>query len=228
MSRKRLIVVEDEPPLRDLYVRTLEQAGYDVRGAGGAEVCRRLLREEGADCLLLDIGLPELDGLSFAREFSDVPDMGLIIVSRRDTAEDRIAALELGCDDYLTKPVHLGELCARVLAVLRRRSPRRKLALGPFKVDTEAHALASDGGEIPLTRGEFAILGLLIAAGGKVVAREALFERISRRPDEGDLRTVDILVSRIRRKVRDVAGGERLIVTAPGFGYRTGLEAIEC
>lgn len=228
MRGKRLIVVEDEAPLRELYARALEQAGYQVRTAGGAAACRRLLREEPADCLLLDIGLPDLDGLSLAREFSDVPDLGLIIVSRRDAAEDRITALELGCDDYITKPVHLGELCARVLAVLRRRSPRRRLALGPFRVDAEAHSLTAEGTEIPLTRGEFAILALLIAADGKVVAREALFERISRKPDEGDLRTVDILVSRIRRKLAGVEGGERLIVTAPGFGYRTGLAATQC
>ncbi|WGM40080.1 response regulator transcription factor [Caulobacter sp. NIBR1757] len=228
MSRQRLIVVEDEAPLRDLYARALEQAGYQVRTAGGAQACRHLLREGPADCLLLDIGLPDLDGLSLAAEFTDTPDLGLIIVSRRDAPEDRIAALELGCDDYITKPVHLGELCARVMAVLRRRSPRRKLALGPFRMDLEAHALSADGADIPLTRGEFAILALLVAAGGKVVAREALFERISRKPDDGDLRTVDILVSRIRRKTAETAGGERLIVTAPGFGYRTGLEAVEC
>ncbi|NBB17585.1 response regulator [Caulobacter sp. SLTY] len=228
MTGKRLIVVEDEAPLRDLYARALEQAGYQVRTAGGALACRRLLREAPADCLLLDIGLPDLDGLSLAREFSDTPGLGLIIVSRRDAAEDRIAALELGCDDYITKPVHLGELCARVMAVLRRRSPRRRLALGPFRVDLEAHTVTADGVEAPLTRGEFAILALLIAAGGKVVAREALFERISRKPDEGDLRTVDILISRIRRKLAGAPGGDRLIVTAPGFGYRTGLEAVAC
>lgn len=228
MSGQRVIVVEDEPPLRDLYARTLKQAGYQVRTAGGAEACRILLRQETAEALLLDIGLPGIDGLTFARELSDVPDIGLIIVSRRDAPADRIAALELGCDDYLTKPVHLGELVARVLAVLRRRAPRRRLALGPFKIDMEAHVLSAPTGEISLTRGEFAILSLLVSVGGKVVAREALFERVSRRPDEGDLRTVDILVSRIRRKVEAVEGGDRLIVTAPGFGYRIGFEAAEC
>lgn len=228
MSAARVIVIEDEPALRELYARTLKQAGYEVRSAAGAEACRSLLRDETADLLLLDIGLPGVDGLTFAREFADVPDIGLVIVSRRDAPADRIAALELGCDDYLTKPVHLGELVARVMAVLRRRAPRRKLGLGPFRIDMEAHAISTAAGEIPLTRGEFAILALLVAAKGKVVAREALFERVSRRPDEGDLRTVDILVSRIRRKVAGIEGGDRLIVTAPGFGYRTGLEAVEC
>eukprot|EP01030_Chromulinospumella_sphaerica_P017828 gene17828-17670_t len=108
MSGQRLIVVEDEAPLRELYARALEQAGYQVRTAGGAQACRHLLRE----------------------------------------------------------------------------GPRRKLALGPFRMDLEAHALSAAGVDIPLTRGEFAILALLVAAGGKVVAREALFERISRKPDE--------------------------------------------
>lgn len=228
MLRNRLIVVEDETPLRELYARALEQAGHEVRTAASAEICRRQLREGPADCLLLDIGLPNLDGLSFASEFAGLADMRLIIVSRRDAPEDRIAALELGCDDYITKPVHLGELCARVKAVLRRSPPRGRLTLGPFQVDPDALALTVDGREIILTRGEFGILGLLIAAGGKVVAREALIERVSRRPNDGDLRTVDILVSRIRRKVAEVAGGERLILTAPGFGYRTGFEAVEC
>lgn len=228
MSGERLIVVEDEPPLRDLYGRALEQAGYRTRTAGDAESCRLMLRDEGADLLLLDIGLPGLDGLSFAEEFADIPDMGLIIVSRRDAPTDRIAALELGCDDYLTKPVHLGEMCARVQAVLRRRARRRKLALGPFRVDLDGRALSSAAGEIPLTRGEFAILALLIAAGGKVVTREALFERVSKRPEDGDLRTIDALVSRIRRKAEGVTGAAQLIVTAPGFGYRIGFDAVEC
>lgn len=228
MSGERLIVVEDEPPLRDLYGRALEQAGYRVRLAADAEACRDLLKAEGADLLLLDIGLPGLDGLSFAEEFADVPDIGLIIVSRRDAPADRIAALELGCDDYLTKPVHLGELCARAQAVLRRRARRRKLALGPFRVDLDGRSLRADRTEIALTRGEFAILALLIQADGKVVTREALFERVSKRPEDGDLRTVDALVSRIRRKADAVDGAQQLIVTAPGFGYRIGFDAVEC
>lgn len=217
--------------MRELYARALSQAGYDVRTAEDAETCRALLRQAAADMLLLDIGLPGLDGLSFAAEFTEIRDMGLIIVSRRDSHLDRIAALELGCDDYLTKPVHLGELAARVQAVLRRRAPRRQLALGPFRLDLEAYALSAGGAEIPLTRGEFAILALLVAAGGKVVTREALFDRVSRRPEEGDLRTIDALISRIRRKVDAVPGAEgaeRLIVTAPGFGYRVGLDIMEC
>lgn len=228
MAAERLIVVEDERLLRDLYADALTQCGYDVRTAADARACRELLREGRADLLLLDIGLPGLDGLAFAEEFAEIPDMGLIIVSRRDTPADRIAALGLGCDDYITKPAHLGELCARVQAVLRRRAPRRRLALGPLTADLDGMALAGPQGDIPLTRGEFAILALLIAAGGKVVTREALFDRVSRRPEDGDLRTIDALVSRIRRKTDGIVGAESLIVTAPGFGYRIGVAPREC
>jgi len=109
-------------PCANSMRRALEQAGYQVRTAGGAQACRHLLREGPADCLLLDIGLPDLDGLSLAAEFTDTPDLGLIIVSRRDAPEDRIAALELGCDDYITKPFSTRELVSRIRAVMRRTS----------------------------------------------------------------------------------------------------------
>src|SRR6478609_4025144 len=103
-----IIVVEDEALLRELYAGTLAAAGHRVRGAGDAAACRELLRTGRPDLIVLDLGLPDLDGLALAAELRQVGNAGLIVVSRRQSPEDRIAALELGCDDFLVKPVHLG------------------------------------------------------------------------------------------------------------------------
>lgn len=218
-----VLVVEDDDLLRDIYGKALCEAGYSVRTAADAFAAQALLDEAPADLLLLDVGLPGLDGLSFARQLRRTGDMGLVIASQRDSADDRIAALELGCDDYMVKPLHLGELAARVQAVLRRRSPRRRLALGPLTLDLDANAAIAGGRELDFTRGEFCVLTLLAAADGKIVTRETLCRRVSRNPGDGDLRTVDALVSRIRKKLDGVPGAERLIATAPGFGYRLGV-----
>ncbi len=222
----RVIVVEDEAMTRELYVRTLRGAGHEVEGAGDAAACRALLAQRPADLIMLDLGLPGEDGLSLARELRRTESLGLIVVSRRHTPEDRVGALELGCDDYLVKPVHLGEFCARAAAVIRRRGRRLRLRFGAALLDLQARTLEVDGRAIPLTRGEFSVLQLLASAGGAVMARETLLEPVSRSPEDSDPRTVDALVRRIRRKLEPHISGE-VIVTAPGLGYRLGLAVHE-
>ena len=218
----RIIVVEDEPLVRELYVRTLASSGLDAAGAPDAETCRSMLRAAPADLVMLDLGLPGTDGMTFARELRRKGDIGLVIVSRRQAAEDRVEALGLGCDDFLVKPVHLGELCARVQAVLRRRRPRHSLAFGSVLLDSDARTVEAAGVPVDLTRGEFILLEALARAGGRVLGREQLSSAVSRNPEESELRTVDALVRRIRRKL-EVHGVEGAISTVPGEGYRIGL-----
>lgn len=220
MSRElRIVVVEDEPLTRATLVSFLSRQGHAVRPASCVAACRAALREESADIVLLDLGLPGEDGLGYARELRETGASGVIVVSERSEMTTRIAALNEGADDYLTKPVHLDELAARVGSVARRRAAVDgvRLQLGSIHLDVARRRVDADGVEVTLTRGEFDLLHKLAEAGGKIVSREALSEAVSR--GEGDLRSVDALVSRLRRKLPAPAEGQ-LIVTAPGFGYR--------
>lgn len=219
-------VVEDEDLARKAIALSLRGAGYRVHEASDALACRALLRQTRLDVVVLDLGLPGVDGLSFARELRSLSekgqsDIGLIIVTRRSDPEGRIAALDLGADDYLVKPVHYGELAARIRSVMRRagRDRRRRKLLGQWIVDLEARTVSKGDESARLTRGEFDILARLMQADAKIVSRQELLSVISRSPLDADLRSVDVLVSRLRRKL-DQSDGDSLIATAPGFGYR--------
>lgn len=171
--------------------------------------------------VLLDLGLPDADGVHLAFELRRHARMGLIVVTRRAEIAARIEALDVGADDYLIKPVHPAELAARIRSVVRRRGelPRKQMQLGPWLVDLEARTVRADAVEAALTRGEFDILARLAAAEGRVVNREDLLETISRRPLDTDPRSVDMLVSRLRRKLGGTTDGG-LILTVAGYGYR--------
>jgi DNA-binding response OmpR family regulator len=148
----------------------------------------------------------------------------LIVVTRRSEPEARIATLDVGADDYLVKPVHVGELAARIRSVMRRRRPagHRVVTLGRWRIDLDARTATDGPRSAGLTRGEFEILAMLISADGKVVSREDMLIAISRNPLDADLRSVDVLVSRIRRKLGPTLGDQDVIVTAPGLGYQLG------
>lgn len=223
MSRGlRIVVVEDEPLTRATLVAFLTRQGHAVRPASCVASCRAALREEPADVVLLDLGLPGEDGLGYARELREIGATGVIVVSERSEVTTRIAALNEGADDYLTKPVHLDELAARVGSVARRRTAVEgaQLRVGPILLDLARRRVEAGGQAVSLTRGEFDLLHKLAEAGGKIVSRETLSEAVAR--GEGDLRSVDALVSRLRRKLPSPEDGP-LIVTAPGFGYRLGV-----
>lgn len=214
-------VVEDEDLARKAIALSLREAGYTVHEASDALACRALLRQIRCDVIVLDLGLPGMDGLSFAREIRRESDIGLIIVTRRSDPEGRVTALDLGADDYLVKPVHYGELAARIRSVMRRsgRDRGRRRILGRWIVDLEARTVSKGAESAGLTRGEFDILARLMEAQAKIVTRQELLSVISRSPQEADLRSVDVLVSRLRRKLSQL-DGDSLIATAPGFGYR--------
>ena len=214
-------VVEDETLTRRAIALSLREAGFTVHEASDALACRAVLHQARIDVVVLDLGLPGIDGMSFAHELRASSEVGLIVVTRQSAPEARIAALDLGADDYLVKPIHYGELAARIRSIMRRsgreRSRRRKV--GPWTVDLEARTVSKDMQSMALTRGEFDILARLVQAGTKIVTRQELLSLISRSPQESDLRSVDALVSRLRRKLDD-SENDSLIATAPGFGYR--------
>lgn len=220
-QRLRIVVVEDEPLTRASLVAFLSDQGHRVRPASCVAACRAALALEPADIVLLDIGLPGEDGVSYARELHTAADCGVIMVSQESRPATRIGALDAGADDYVTKPVDFHELAARVRSLARRRRPRHgRLAVGEILVDLESRTVTRAGLPAVLSRGEFDLLAKLAEADGKIVSREALSAVVSR--GEGDLRSVDALVSRLRRKLA-VSDGVGLIATAPGFGYRLAI-----
>jgi DNA-binding response OmpR family regulator len=220
---ERIVVVEDERLTRATIVAALSAAGFSVRAAADADACRAALRAEAADLIVLDLGLPGQDGQSYARELRANSDVALLIVTSRSSAE--VATLDAGADGFLTKPVEAGALVAHARAVLRRHGKQRtqRLYFGSWTIDQERRTLQNAGGEVvPLTGGEFSVLALLAQAEGRIVSRELLSEAVNRgvRPDMGaDPRSVDALVSRLRRKL-----GSDIIATATGFGYRLAVE----
>jgi DNA-binding response OmpR family regulator len=222
----RVIIVEDETITRRAMATALREAGFSVSEAADAFACRAALQQP-ADAVVLDLGLPGMNGLELAEELSIRKELGLLVVSRRTEPETRIEALDLGVDDFLVKPIHFGELAARVRSVLRRRSLQRsrRVSVGRWQVDLETREAVDGAERAALTRGEFDILARLVEARGKIVSREDLLRAVSRNPQESDMRSVDALVSRLRRKLGDPSDAAALILTAPGFGYR--LAAVE-
>lgn len=214
-------VVEDEDLTRRAIALSLREAGFTVHEASDALACRALLRQARLDVIVLDLGLPGVDGMRFAGEIRGRSDIGLVIVTRQSAPEARIAALDLGADDYLVKPIHFGELAARIRSVMRRsgRTRGRRWKVGQWIVDLEARIVSKGTLNANLTRGEFDILARLVQANTKIVTREELLSVISRSPQASDMRSVDALVSRLRRKLDDTNDAS-LIATAPGFGYR--------
>ena len=225
----KVIVVEDETPTRRAIAAALREAGFEVSEASDAMACKALMKTMEPDAIVLDLGLPGLSGIDFVEELRVQSDVGLLIVTRRDTQEARIKCLDLGADDYLIKPVHYGELAARIRSVLRRRQVTRgrRKQLGPWIVDMDARAVTAGVESASLTRGEFDILAALIDAHGKIVSREELLRFVSRRPLDADVRSVDALVSRLRRKLGEHLTAPGMILTAQGFGYRLSLVAAD-
>jgi DNA-binding response OmpR family regulator len=225
----RVVVVEDETLTRRAVALGLREQNFEVYEAADASACKALLRQQRVEVAVLDVGLPGIDGLSLVTHLRQQADIAIVMVTRRGAPEARIEALDLGADDYLVKPVHHGELAARIRSVMRRRYPMRgrRKRVGRWLIDLEARSAASGELTAALTRGEFEIMACLVEANSKIVSREELLSAVSRRPMDSDMRSVDTLISRLRRKLGDDTETPNLIVTAPGFGYRLGMPVEE-
>ncbi|OYY91387.1 MAG: DNA-binding response regulator [Sphingomonas sp. 28-66-16] len=222
-----IILVEDDPGLRTLTARALQENGYTVRTAGAAPEMWLALEAGPADLVLLDIMLPGTDGLELCRRLRQQTDVPIIFTSARGTETDRVVGLEIGADDYLSKPFGTRELIARVRALLRRSSvePREEQrGKGVIRFDGWTVALARreltspTGASVELTGAEFDLLTSLLDYAGRVIARERLIELSRTRVGDSSDRSVDVLVSRLRRKL-SVDGHEAPIVTVRGVGY---------
>jgi two-component system response regulator RegX3 len=213
-GRMKVLVVEDDASVADPLVAGLQRNGIDTeRVAFAAQV---LGAAQDADVVLLDLGLPDGDGLEVLRDLRKVSDVPVIIATARGEETDRIVGLELGADDYVVKPFSVRELAARVRAVARRRRVDAPLESGRIAVDRNRHRVAVDGQEIELTAKEFDLLSVLAEDPGRAVSRQELFSRVWDPVWVGTGKTLDVHVASLRKKLGDPA----LIETVRGVGYR--------
>jgi two-component system alkaline phosphatase synthesis response regulator PhoP len=225
MPASTIVVAEDDGPIRDLLAHHLERDGFTVIPVSDGHAALRCARHT-ADLLILDIGLPGVDGYDVARtlrrERHEVP---ILMLTARSDEIDRIVGFELGADDYVTKPFSPREVVARVRAVLRRtgKTPDPAptlLNLGRLVIDEAAREARVDGTDLALKPREFALLLELAANAGIALSRERLLQRVWGYDFEGDERTVDVHVHRLRLKIEDEAGLPPMVQTIHGYGYK--------
>ncbi len=217
VRRMRVLLVEDDVRVASALETALRRRGYDLlRASTAAEA----LAAPQVDLVLLDMGLPDRDGLDVCRELRRRGDVAIIAVTARGEERDRIAGLRTGADDYVVKPFGMAELQARIDAVMRRaaRSTTRNapVSIGPLTVDLDAHEVTVDGTPVPLTRKEYDLLAALARRAGAVVAREQLLADVWRSTWNGNLHTVEVHIASLRGKL----GRPGLIHTVRGVGYR--------
>jgi DNA-binding response OmpR family regulator len=228
-SRNYIIVVDDEAPAREMIGEYLEMQGFDVRLCDGGRTLRQAIEVRMPDLVVLDLNMPEEDGLSIVRDLKQRTAIPVIMLTATASPVDRIVGLELGADDYLAKPCELRELLARIRAVLRRSAgakldaPQAKAALVRFGtkwLNVEAQTLRdADGNEHQLTASEFSLLKVFAENPKKVLSRERLLDLANARDPEAFDRAIDIRIMRIRRKIEPDPTHPRVIRTVRGGGY---------
>lgn len=225
----RILVVDDEPSILKLIRVNLERDGYEVETASDGKAALELADRLRPDLILLDVMLPELDGLAVCRALHQNPatrHIPIIMLSARGEEVDRVLGLEMGADDYITKPFSPRELLARIKARLRRNQPQKeeagdvRLQFGRLVIDQDRYLVLLDGVKQDLTRKEFELLRFLARARGRVFTREYLLEQIWGYDFAGDSRTVDVHIRHLRQKLEALPGSPRYIETVRGVGYR--------
>ncbi|WP_246944275.1 response regulator YycF [Bacillus pinisoli] len=225
---KRILVVDDEKPIADILKFNLQKEGYDVLCAyDGVEAVQKA-EEYQPDMILLDIMLPLKDGMEVCREVRKKYDMPIIMLTAKDSEIDKVLGLELGADDYVTKPFSTRELLARVKANMRRHQQKssqevevetNEISVGSLVIHPDAYSVTKRGEEIELTHREFELLHYLAKHIGQVMTREHLLQTVWGYDYFGDVRTVDVTVRRLREKIEDSPSHPTWIVTRRGVGY---------
>ena len=221
---KKILVVDDKQELRTLLKSYFNQEGYEVVLAGDGREALFVARDEKPDLILLDLMMPEMGGYDFMRAYSRERETPIIILTARLEENDKVIGLELGADDYVTKPFSLRELTARVRAVLRRvekgSSGQDILRAGNLQLDLLGRTITVDGQSVDLTPSEFDLLAALMAAPGRVFSRLELLDRLQGVAYEGYERTIDVHVRNLRAKIEAEPSNPRYIETVYGVGYR--------
>src|SRR3978361_2312242 len=221
----RVLVVEDEESFSDALSYMLRREGYEVEVAETGPDALNLFDRNGADLVLLDLMLPGLSGTEVCRELRNRSKVPIIIVTARDTEVDKGVGLELGADDYVTKPFSSRELLARVRAVLRRGGEPDELvssnvSAGPVRIDVDRHIVSVEGENVNLPLKEFDLLELLVRNAGRVLTRGQLIDRVWGSDYVGDTKTLDVHVKRLRAKIEPDPGNPKHLVTVRGLGYK--------
>ncbi|MFZ2463435.1 MAG: response regulator YycF [Caldibacillus thermoamylovorans] len=225
---KKILVVDDEKPIADILQFNLKKDGYEVFCAYDGDEALELVKEVQPDLILLDIMLPEKDGMEVCKEIRKKYEMPIIMLTAKDSEIDKVLGLELGADDYVTKPFSTRELLARVKANLRRHqqvntanqeNENKEIAIGSLVIHPDAYIVSKRGEMIELTHREFELLYYLAKHLGQVMTREHLLQTVWGYDYYGDVRTVDVTVRRLREKIEDNPSHPGWLVTRRGVGY---------
>ncbi len=221
----RVLVVEDEESFSDALSYMLRREGFEAVVAGNGIDALAEFDRGGADIVLLDLMLPGLSGTEVCRTLRSRSAVPIIMLTAKDTEIDKVVGLELGADDYVTKPYSARELLARIRAVLRRGTeadlpPDATLAAGPVRMDVERHTVTVDGEPVPLPLKEFDLLELLLRNAGRVLTRGQLIDRVWGSDYVGDTKTLDVHVKRLRAKIEPDPATPTWLVTVRGLGYK--------
>jgi two-component system, OmpR family, KDP operon response regulator KdpE len=219
-----VLIVDDEPQIARALRVALSSRGYDVRTAGNGETALDLIASDAPDVILLDLGLPGIDGVEVVRRLRGWSRVPVIVVSVREAQSDKVAALDAGADDYLTKPFGMDELLARIRAALRRAGPDGPgdavARFGEIEVDLTKRLVRRDGESVHLTPTEFALLEAMVTNPGKLLTHRWLMQRAAGGASGSASQYVRVYVAQLRRKLEDEPTRPRWILTEPGLGYR--------
>jgi two-component system response regulator RegX3 len=222
----RLLVVEDEESFSEALSFMLEREGFDVAVAADGHTALSAFERHGADLVLLDVMLPGLSGTEVCRALRQKSSVPVIMLTARDSEIDKVLGLELGADDYVTKPFSARELVARIRAVLRRRGSEPDEAVpvtleaGGVRMDVERHVVTVHGAPVALPLKEFELLEMFLRNTGRVLTRGQLIDRVWGSDYVGDTKTLDVHVKRLRAKIESEPGNPRHLVTVRGLGYK--------
>jgi two-component system response regulator RegX3 len=221
----RLLVIEDEPSISEPLAYMLEKEGFEVAIAATGPAGIEEYERTGADLVLLDMMLPGLSGTDVCKALRQSGNVPIIMVTARDSEVDKVVGLELGADDYVTKPFSHRELLARIRAVLRRRSEPDEpaaaaLEVGPVRMDVDRHRVTVSGQPVQLPLKEFELLELLLRNAGRVLTRQQIIDRVWGADYVGDTKTLDVHVKRLRAKLEPQPKSPKHLLTVRGLGYK--------
>lgn len=221
----KILIVEDEDSFREALDFMLRKEGYEVFLADKGDAAVEIFERKGADLILLDLMLPGMSGVDVCRKIRLTSQVPIIMVTAKDSEVDKVVGLEIGADDYVTKPFSSRELLARVKAVLRRSNDlsledSKAFESGPVRIDVERHLVSVDGVPVALPLKEFELLKLLVTNAGRVLTRTQLIDRVWGSDYVGDTKTLDVHVKRLRSKIEPDPSLPKYLVTVRGLGYK--------
>ena len=230
MTGRRVLAVVDEPQIQRFLKPSLTAAGYDVIAAITGADALKSAATAAPDVIVLDLGLPDMDGKDVIRQLRIWSQVPIIVLSARDRESEKIAALDLGADDYVNKPFGIGELTARLRTALRRAAnpstETTHIVSGSIAIDLAAHTVTQAGHAIKLTPKEFDLLAILVRNAGRVVTHRQILTAVWGPAHAEDLQYLRVFVAQLRQKLRASAEGPELIQTEPGIGYRLNSDSL--